>query len=95
MGVAKVSILHNVHAPQSNIHNQSRTAISSYTGLFFTHFLLNAKLKTKARIMAAQERAKNAQLKQAPTSPTSVDFEKEKMMNALNGLSNVAPKKPA
>ena len=42
--------------------------------------------------MAAQERAKNAQLKQAssvaPAAPTSVEFEKEKMMRALNGITS-------
>lgn len=56
-----------------------------------------AKPKNKsallARIMAAQERAKNAQLKQESAAPieqkepTSIKFETDKMMNALNGIS--------
>lgn len=46
-----------------------------------------------ARIMAAQERAKQAQMKQAaqqmsqPVAPTSTQSEKEKMLDALNGMS--------
>ena len=49
--------------------------------------------------MAAQERAKNAQLKQAssaaPAAPTSVEFEKEKMMRALNGITSETVQKKA
>jgi len=47
-----------------------------------------------ARIMAAQERAKQAQLKQAAQEqPESVQFEKEKMLKALNGISDEDTKK--
>lgn len=51
----------------------------------------NQSISAQARIMAAQERAKNAQLKQAstaPPQPTSMEFEKEKMMRALNGITS-------
>lgn len=47
-----------------------------------------------ARIMAAQERAKQAQLKQAAQEqPESVQFEKEKMLKALNGIGDEDTKK--
>jgi len=38
--------------------------------------------------MAAQERAKQAQMKQAQHTPSSMQAETQKMMEALNGLTD-------
>lgn len=48
----------------------------------------NNKSALLARIMAAQERAKQAQMKQAQHTPSSMQAETQKMMEALNGLTD-------
>lgn len=57
----------------------------------------NNKSALLARIMAAQERAKQAQMKQAQQAPpSSMQSETQKMMEALNGFTtDVNAKKPA